>query len=86
MKLQRYNEHVFTVHQADLENPDLIEFDQARGAFEIDLETGKPEELKTLYCDYDSEKERRYSEDESEEESNNDDNVEQEEKKIQPSG
>ena len=64
----------------------ILEFDQARGAFEIDLETAKPDELKTLYCDYDSEKERRYSEIESEEESNSDDNVEKEEKRIQPSG
>ena len=86
MNLQRYDDHVFTVHQADLENPDFEEFDQARGQFQVDLEISSAEELKTFYCDYDSEKERRYSEDESGEESNNDNIFESEREIIQPSG
>ena len=70
MNVERYNTHVFTTHQADLETPIFEEFDQARGQFLIDLRTSTTEELKTIYCDYDSEKERRYSEDDSGEESN----------------
>ena len=86
MNLKRYDEHVFTVHQADLENPIFEEFDQARGQFEVDLAIASAEELKTFYCDYDSEKERRYSEDESGEEFNNDNIFESEREIIQPSG
>ena len=81
MKLNRYNNHVYTAHQVDLEKPVFEEFDEARAFFECDLENATPDEMKTLYCDYDSEKEKRYSEIESEEESNSDDNVEKEEKK-----
>ena len=48
MNLQRYDDHMFTVHQADLENPIFEEFDQARGQFEVDLAIASAEQLETL--------------------------------------
>ena len=86
MDVDKYNTHVYTTHQADLENPDFEEFDQARGAFLVDLRTSTTEELKTLYCDYDSEKERRYSEDDSGEESNTANTFKSKKGKIQQLG
>ena len=59
MELDRYNNHVTLAHQADLEKPDYDEFDEARGYFLLDRERARPDELKTLYCDYDSEKEKK---------------------------
>jgi hypothetical protein len=85
MKPMRYNEHVHYAHQADLVKPAFGEFCEARALFESEVETATPEERKTLYCDYDSEKEKRYSEMESEEESNSDDNTDKEVKTIHPS-
>ena len=86
MKLNRYDNHAMTKHQADLEKPDFEEQDLARGLLECDVEQATPEQLKTAYWDYDSETGKRYSEDESGEESNNDDTFETKGKVNQPTG
>ena len=70
LHLERYADHMAFKHLASLENPVLKEYELARALFVNDHEESTEEELKTAYCDYDSETGKRYSEDESGEDSN----------------
>ena len=73
LRLERYADHMAFTHLASLENPVLEEYEMTRALFVNDHENSTEEELKTAYCDYDSETGKRYSEDESGEDSNSED-------------
>ena len=73
MSRNRYDSHMTYQHNCDLRNPDIDEFAFAKTEFEDQYETFSPEDRETAYWDYDSETNRRYSEDESNEDSSNED-------------
>ena len=65
MSKNRYDTHMFQQHSCDLSNPDIEDFAFAKTEFEDQYENYSPEEREKAYWDYDSETNRRYSEDES---------------------
>ena len=82
---ERYDDHVVRTHVLDLQAPNVEEFQVARSIWLLNKAKASPKELETLTCDYDSETERRYSEDESETESNHGDSSDNDEIEVNPS-
>merc|ERR1712083_949567 len=73
MSKRRYDSHMYRAHAYDLSTPDIEELACSRTNFEDQYEKYSGEERRTAYWDYDSETNRRYSEDDSNDDSSNED-------------
>ena len=71
MSKSRYDSHMYRAHAYDLSTPDIEELAFSRANFEEEYEKYSGEEREKAYWDYDSETNRRYSEDDSNDDSGN---------------